>query len=398
MFGLVTLRGPLSLTAGIMLCCLGMVWVAPAHAGPGGPLIHFPGSCRTPEADVDTPATGTVRNEDPSRPDSIGVGVLSDSFGRKTATQVMVASAASNDDDEKKRVPKEKEKEKTNGKRSDGRHHHEAEADEGESCWGSCFGDFLTGLFFSGEGDEDEEVIVPEASGIQESAAADTAEESEPPPPVAFMPVEEVVELPPPRSRFALLSFLGWGKNGPSTVSEEYGGGAVRFGLTGLWATASSFQVGLTLGYAAGSGDPKFNYETTSRRDSPTGSNVYVFDAAVRAGQYLRIGGKDTRLYWGVGPALFWVKERADLEVYTLPDEKYVGKERVSLEKWRVGGDAAVGMDWSIGNSGARLGFLTRFFVIPWTSEGKKSLTLDFIGKRSIVGFNLGLAAGFDGF
>jgi hypothetical protein len=101
-------------------------------------------------------------------------------------------------------------------------------------------------------------------------------------------------------------------------------------------------------------------------------------------------------LRWGLGPRMFWVKESADLLVYSLPDMGYQGEATESLDKWRLGGDVVFSMLWDT-NSSVLVGFSTRMFVIPWDSDYEKALTLDYIGKRALVGFNIGLAVHFNG-
>jgi hypothetical protein len=67
------------------------------------------------------------------------------------------------------------------------------------------------------------------------------------------------------------------------------------------------------------------------------------------------------------------------------------------LHRARLGGDVAVGASWQVAGK-MHVGGQVRSFVIPWYSQGRKSLTLDFLGDRSLVGFGVSASVTFDAF
>ena len=190
-----------------------------------------------------------------------------------------------------------------------------------------------------------------------------------------------------------LLANISWARaSGPFEVREEYRDGGVGFGLDASWVLPGRFQFGLGLGYQVARGYPEYAYETDSLIDVPERSQLSVFDLGLRGGQYVASGR--ARFSWSLGPALYWVEEKADI---TERDTLLLatGTREESLRRVRLGGDVTVAALWRVGDSGC-LGLRARFFCIPWSSRPQKSLTTDFLDRRTLNGFELGLALGVE--
>ncbi|MCK5363786.1 MAG: hypothetical protein KAR22_12490 [Gammaproteobacteria bacterium] len=178
---------------------------------------------------------------------------------------------------------------------------------------------------------------------------------------------------------------------------DEYGNEALTVTADYLRMFNRGLQANLSLGFQNATGTPLFDYETSSKIDSPQSSQLQIFNLSLRAGHYVDLHDRKVYFTWGVGPALYWVQESAELRVLSLPGEILIEERDEILNKWRVGGDLAFGIDsrfhprWSIG---AR----TRVYWIPWSSESEMSLTTDFIGKRSLVGYSFGFVINYNVF
>lgn len=184
---------------------------------------------------------------------------------------------------------------------------------------------------------------------------------------------------------------------GPVEVREEYKGG-VRFGLEALYASRNTVQVGIGAGYSEANGDPLYNYDYASdtRRDSPTDSRLQIFDAHLRLGQYLP-AGSGVRIYWGIGAVYYWVKESADIEVLSLPSELPLGTSHASKTRWCWGADVTLGVSYPVAPR-VHAGLQTRVNWIPWNGKQVESLTLDHIGKKTVVAVTVGANVRFDVF
>jgi hypothetical protein len=185
---------------------------------------------------------------------------------------------------------------------------------------------------------------------------------------------------------------------GPEDVSDEYVKAPWRLGLRLSWPPASTWQAGFALGYSQVRGTPQtyyqIPYETPRQIDYPYDSRLQIVDVGVDAGQSLGLG-RNWGFSWAVGPTLNWLQESANVEYDLLQGGAVVdfGRRREVLVRWRAGGDAKLWFGMRR-DSGLRLGLALRAFVIPWHSEGLKSLTLDFIGDRSIAGGSVGFYIG----
>jgi len=317
------------------------------------------------------------------------------------AADLPAASNQNQDDNTKRRVPKDRQKDNDRDRLPEDADDEDDDDDDGNDCVGSCLSSMITDIL---SGDDDEEEAVPDtipsvhgfvtADKISNADAREfTVSPTDTPTPVTHAP--EPAE-PTDEMRFVLLLSTGWGPIGPAELADEYHSGAWRVAVNSM-GVMDNAQVGLVLGLQLASGEPLFDYATSSQLDVPSNSRLTIFDIGLRVGQYVSPGGGNLRIYWGLGPELFWVKESADLELYSLPGRDLLSAEKVSLQKWRFGGDVAFGLDWRVGGD-LRLGFQTRFYLISWSSDEVESLTTDFIGKQAITGFNFGLTIGYDGF
>ncbi len=294
-------------------------------------------------------------------------------------------SATAAEEEKKKRVKKKEPRKKND------RGGNAEEEDEDESCVDSCIGGFIASIFASSS--EPESTFQPEESPHPyqptPAPAAEVAGEPE-----ADEPEPERVVVP---ADFSLVLDLSMWKSGPSEVSEEYKDGGGRFGVSAYFIPSENFEVGVDIGVAAAQGRPLYDYETSTRLESPQISHLWMIDSGLRFGMIHTFSQKGPFLRWGLGPRVYWVKENATLEVYELPSMIRLEDTKDALEAWRLGGDLSVSMLWDT-NSSVLVGFSMRLFVVPWESSFTHSLTLDHIGKKSLVGFNLGLAIHFNGF
>ncbi len=313
------------------------------------------------------------------------------------ATAVSPGSTISAAQERKERVPKKEKKSKEPREREEGdedRYHDDDYEDEEErDCLTSCFFEMLSNSFSSSDDRADEEHALVDTVYVapETYALAPEAPDAE-----YEMPAYVAPDHDQPR-RLCLSATFGAGKCGPSAVWGEYKDGGWRLGIGAAKLFANNLQSGLSVGFTQLDGEPLFEYESATQLDSPSNSRIRIVDIGWRTGQYLGLSQGAFVLHWSVGPALYWVKERADLRVYSLPDLDILEDRRETLERWRVGGDFVFGMNWRQ-DSGPNIGFVTRCFVIPWAGEELRSLTLDYIGKRSVIGFTIGFAVSHDGF
>ncbi len=327
---------------------------------------------------ISTPgATGDIDTETSGLPGSAW-GTMTHRTGSR--------SVASGDEEKKKRVPKETPKEAPQESRDARAEDKDEDEDEDEDCVGSCIGGFLGGLFVSSKVEQSQhsQEYAP-SKAFQEQGSAYYEEEAEPEPERIVTPAD-----------FSLVLDLSWWKSGPSEVWDEYKDGGVRFAVNGYFIVGENFEIGIDAGYSHAKGYPLFDYESSTMIESPQVSNLHIFDTGVRAGLIHSFSPHGPFLRWGLGPRLFWVKETADLFVYSVPDLDPLDNRTESLEEWRLGGDLVISMLWDT-KSSVLVGFSTRLFVISWDSSYTKALTLDHIGKKNLVGFNIGLAVHFNG-
>ncbi|MBU0742078.1 hypothetical protein KKA85_07995 [bacterium] len=294
------------------------------------------------------------------------------------------------DEQEKERVPKKKVRRK-------GESRSASDDDDDSSCFSSCLEGVFISMLTSSDEDEDEEetgYVEPPAlvADEPEPAPGDTLQErtyaqyvDEPAPEKVFTP-----------AAFGLVLDLSWWRSGPSDVWNEYRHGGGRFGVGGNFLVGGSAEIGIDAAFSWAKGYPLYDYETSTRLESPQISHLWLLDVGLRAGTIHNLASGGLFLRWGLGPRVYRVKESADLDVYELPGPTDLTYRKETLSAWRLGGDLLFSMLWHTEHE-VFVGFSARFFVIPWESAREKSLTLDYIGRKSLVGFSLGLAVQFNG-
>lgn len=332
--------------------------------------------------------TATVSLADEAAaPDSSGVAIPGSAWGALSETTETTRAAA--EEEKKKRVPK-KETPKKDESQGDSDYDYDDDDDDGtDGCIGACIGGFLAGIFSSSDkqeykSSEQEEYTYQPAQTYTQYDEEPTEEKHK----EAFIP-----------AGFRLgLDLSLWGFAGPSDLLDEYkkypGG---RYALGGYFNMGGTFEIEVDAAYSHIKGQPLFDYETSTRLESPQSSHIQMFDTGVRFGMIHVFSPGKPILRWGLGPRAFRVKETADLEVYSLPGEVYLGESEETLDDWSLGGDVVVSMLWDVSGD-FLIGFSTRFFIIPWESSYMKSLTLDHIGNKCVTGWNVGFAVHFNGF
>ena len=91
------------------------------------------------------------------------------------------------------------------------------------------------------------------------------------------------------------------------------------------------------------------------------------------------------------------MRESADIDVLSLPSELPLGSTSISQSRWRWGADVAVGGSYPLVER-VHAGLQARVFWIPWDGYQRESLTLDYIGTKTIVGVTIGANVSFDVF
>jgi len=320
--------------------------------------------------------------------------------------------AVADDPEKKKRVPKKETSKKDENQRDSGDSYRDSNYDDdgSDACVGACIGSFLSGIFNSSDEKEyessyqEESVYTPTQTHAQydEKPTQEKQEEAYPLQKQASAQYEDKSDQKMPWDEFTLAGFRLaldlslWGFAGPSALVDEYMNTGGRYALSGCFNLGGTFEIEVDAGYSHINGKPIFDYETSTRLESPQSSHIQLFDTGVRFGMIHVFSSGSPILRWGLGPRVFWVKETADLKVYSLPGEIYLEDREEALEEWRLGGDIIVSMMWNVG-SDFLVGFSTRFFVIPWESSYMKSLTLDHIGNKSVTGWSVGCTVHFNG-
>jgi len=318
-------------------------------------------------------------------PDSSGVVAPGSTWGAlPPSTEAPLAAA--DEKEKKKRVPKKETPKKEENQRDSYYEDDDEDEDGLEGCVGSCIGSFFAGIFSSSnekkyDSSEQENFSHEPAQTYTQLDEEPTQEKQK----EAFIP-----------AGFRLgLNVSLWGIAGPSDLVDEYKNTGGRYGLSGCFNMGGSFEIEIDAAYSHINGQPLFDYETSTILESPQSSHMQLFDTGLRFGMIHVFSPGKPILRWGLGPRMFWLKETADLDVYSLPGEVYQGSREETLEDWQLGGDILVSMLWDVG-SDILLGFNVRFFFIPWESSYMKSLTLDHLG-NDVTGWSVGFDVHFNG-
>jgi hypothetical protein len=192
-------------------------------------------------------------------------------------------------------------------------------------------------------------------------------------------------------SRWQIAASVSVPVFGEQDLRDEYAKNASRVGLESKALLARSIQVGGSLGYLRSNGESKFAYVGTSTIDSPVRNRLEVWDFGLSVGQLFSFAGGSGFFTYAVGPGVFHVRERADIEV--LEDGSLVDARTDRLSAWKFGGTAEVGVG---GLAGGRIpiAFQTRFHVFPWESNEEKSLTLEYLEGSVIYILSFGVTVG----
>jgi hypothetical protein len=219
--------------------------------------------------------------------------------------------------------------------------------------------------------------------------------------PMGWMRAEDLVarrsELPsmPPRPPFGFVVDISWFRVGPEDVNGEYDGGGWRTAMQGFRRVGRSGRAVLSAGFSWAKGEPKFNYVTPTQIDYPQSSLLQIIDLGLSTGLDLQLGGRSD-FRFDIGPMLCWTRESARMDYDSLQGGVVVGSghREESLEEWRMGGQFNMGFGFRL-HANTRIRLLIRAFAISWKSESQKSLTLDFIGTRPLIGGGIGISLGY---
>jgi len=221
--------------------------------------------------------------------------------------------------------------------------------------------------------------------------------------PVDSMEQGESAESPeylePPswdRTGIWLRGDLIWYTFAGDPLEEEYDGRGYQFrGMLHL-RTSSTFQVGAGVGYARGHGNPGVVYDSPSIFEEPLDSDLYILSLELQAGQHILLGAPRLGSFlWGIGPTLFKVKESAEI-AYTEYDDGQPGRSGIRTDtntRWVLGFEGRMVLARLVEDK-YPLGFVAAFSFIPWDSNQKESLTLDWLERDYFFTIHLGLTFG----
>jgi hypothetical protein len=178
---------------------------------------------------------------------------------------------------------------------------------------------------------------------------------------------------------------------GEETLRDEYAKNAWRLRAESKIMLAHSIQVGASMGYLRSNGELKFVYEGETTTDSPVKNTLEIWDFGVEMGHLLSFAGGKGYFVYGVGPSVFNVQEKADIDV--IQSSLVIDTRTDKLSVWKLGGEIELGVG---GLAGGRfpIGFQTRLLVFPWESKKEESLTLDHLKKEAVFAFSFGMSVG----
>lgn len=178
-------------------------------------------------------------------------------------------------------------------------------------------------------------------------------------------------------------------------IREEYKGHAYQVGVETGFYFPHYLKLHLFIDYMHANGTPLFNYVVGTIIDAPVDSDLDILSFGLPIGQSFPFGAGSGFFSYGVGPALFQVREHALIYEYDRGVAAGVRSDR--LTKWKGGGQAVVAIGGVLGGH-IPISFQTRFALIPWSAAEEKSLTLDYLGTKDIAFFSVGLGIGFSAF
>ena len=175
-------------------------------------------------------------------------------------------------------------------------------------------------------------------------------------------------------------------------IREEYKQQSWATGIeTGFFLTRS-INVGFLFGYLHADGTPQYKYESPTSMDWPLVSDLYILNFGAQVGQLLIVSTGNAYFMYGIGPAVFSVKEKASIAVYEGDIRKDTRTDELS--QWKFGAEAKI-EGGLVAAGRLPIGGYVRFSWIPWKSNSEKSLTLDYLESNSISIFNFGISVGY---
>jgi hypothetical protein len=178
-------------------------------------------------------------------------------------------------------------------------------------------------------------------------------------------------------------------------IREEYREKSWATGFEAGFFLTRSINVGVLFGYLHGDGTPQYEYKspTSTWRDWPLVSDLDILSFGAQGGQLLVIGNNGTAYFmYGIGPAVFSVREKASIAVYEGNIRKDTRIDKLS--EWKFGAEAKI-EGGLVAAGRIPIGGFVRFSWIPWKSNSEKSLTLDYLDSSSISVFNIGISVGY---
>jgi hypothetical protein len=191
---------------------------------------------------------------------------------------------------------------------------------------------------------------------------------------------------PSPRERptWGVQLALGGGGTGPAELNTEYQSGMFRAEAQYLRFLPKQWQSGAGLGWRYGEGSPQVLYRTSTVVEEPANSKLWMLDIGARGGQrYTDRSG--FRFDWLLGPALYYVHERADVTSYDRSTMALLGTNVESLGRWAGGGDLRLGFGWLLG--AGEIGLVIDGYAMGWKGHNEKALSTDFV-QSPIHGFD----------
>ncbi|MCK5405991.1 MAG: hypothetical protein KAJ37_00995, partial [Candidatus Krumholzibacteria bacterium] len=128
--------------------------------------------------------------------------------------------------------------------------------------------------------------------------------------------------------------------------------------------------------------------------ESPSNSMLEIWSFGVRFGQLYSIYRRGFIL-WGVGPAVFNLKESADIAI--IENGVVTGERTDELSRWKVGGEFRLEAGRMVGGR-VPISANMMLSVFPWDSEQQKSLSFDFTERNSIDFLSIGISVGYNFF
>ncbi|MBN2070075.1 MAG: hypothetical protein JW814_01355 [Candidatus Krumholzibacteriota bacterium] len=175
------------------------------------------------------------------------------------------------------------------------------------------------------------------------------------------------------------------------SISEEYIKNTYRIGGEFGLFISETMHIDFTFGYLSAKGKPLYIYGDSEFEDSPQDSELQILSYGLNFGQLLFFNNNMVFIGYGIGPALFDVRESARIKEYE--NDILTGGRTDELAKYKLGGEIKATAGFVIARS-FPVGLTARYSLIPWKSDMEKSLTLDYLDSSSISTFSFGISVG----